>query len=472
MSKAPKQGIWWRALLTIAVAASGWFIPVPDGLTLNAWYLFSIFLGTVVGFILQPIELGTIALIALVACAVSGAMTFKQVLSAFSGNTVWLIVSAFILARAFIITGLGRRIAYIAMRAFGDSSLKLAYSISFSEMIIAPAIPSNSARAGGLIFPIVQSLADAFGSDPEKSPRKIGAFLTMSVFQLDLVISAMFLTAMVGNPIAVELANRILGIEITWMDWFIAASVPGLVCFIIIPYFLYKVYPPEIKHTPEAKQLADAELEKMGPMKRGEKVLALVFVLLLGLWATASITHLNATLIAFIGLCILLVCRVIKWSDVTGEKNAWNTLVWVGGVIVMSDYLNRLGFIPWFAKILENQMVGVGMLAAVALSFIIYLYSHYFFASMSAHVTSMYAALITLGAAAGAPPFVSAFVVAMASNICGFLTHFGTGPAPVYFGAGYVPQKTWWILGFCISLIHVVVWLGIGGVWWAFLGYW
>lgn len=358
------------------------------------------------------------------------------------------------------------------MRAFGDSSLKLAYSISFSEMIIAPAIPSNSARAGGLIFPIVQSLADAFGSDPEKSPRKIGAFLTMSVFQLDLVISAMFLTAMVGNPIAVELANRILGIEITWMDWFIAASVPGLVCFIIIPYFLYKVYPPEIKHTPEAKQLADAELEKMGPMKRGEKVLALVFVLLLGLWATASITHLNATLIAFIGLCILLVCRVIKWSDVTGEKNAWNTLVWVGGVIVMSDYLNRLGFIPWFAKILENQMVGVGMLAAVALSFIIYLYSHYFFASMSAHVTSMYAALITLGAAAGAPPFVSAFVVAMASNICGCLTHFGTGPAPVYFGAGYVPQKTWWILGFCISLIHVVVWLGIGGVWWAFLGYW
>ena len=462
MSKAPKQGIWWRALLTIAVAASGWFIPVPDGLTLNAWYLFSIFLGTVVGFILQSIELGTIALIALVACAVSGAMTFKQVLSTFSGNTVWLLVSAFLLARAVIITGLGRRIAYIAMRAFGDSSLKLAYSISFSEMIIAPAIPSNSARAGGLIFPIVQSLADAFGSDPEKSPRKIGAFLTMSVFQLDLVISAMFLTAMVGNPIAVE---------ITWMDWFIAASVPGLVCFIIIPYFLYKVYPPEIKHTPEAKQLADAELEKMGPMKRGEKVLALVFVLLLGLWATASITHLNATLIAFIGLCILLVCRVIKWSDVTGEKNAWNTLVWVGGVIVMSDYLNRLGFIPWFAKILENQMVGVGMLAAVALSFIIYLYSHYFFASMSAHVTSMYAALITLGAAAGAPPFVSAFVVAMASNICGCLTHFGTGPAPVYFGADYVPQKTWWILGFSISLIHVV-WLGIGGVWWAFLGYW
>lgn len=472
MSMSSTQGRCISAIVTIAVALSGWVIPVPDGLTVNAWYLFTIFLGTVVGFILQPVELGTIALIALVACAVSGAMTFKQVLTAFSGNTVWLIVSAFILARAFILTGLGRRIAYLAMRAFGDSSLKLVYSIALSDIIIGPAIPSNSARAGGLIYPIVRSLAEAFGSDPEKSPRKIGAYLVMSVFQIDLVVSAMFLTAMVGNPIAVELSQKVFGIEITWMQWFVAASVPGICALILIPYAIFKFYPPEIKETPEAQELADHELQAMGPMSRSEKVLLGVFIMLLGLWATASMTHLDSTLIAFMGLCILLVCRVLKWTDVTGEKKAWDTLIWVGGVIIMSDYLNKLGFIPWFAKILENQMIGVGMITALILSFIIYLYSHYFFASMSAHVTSMYAALITLGAAAGAPAFISSFVVAIASNICGCLTHFGTGPAPVYFGAGYVPQKTWWTIGFGISLLHIIIWLGIGGVWWKFLGYW
>ena len=472
MSMSSTQGRCISAIVTIAVALSGWVIPVPDGLTVNAWYLFTIFLGTVVGFILQPVELGTIALIALVACAVSGAMTFKQVLTAFSGNTVWLIVSAFILARAFILTGLGRRIAYLAMRAFGDSSLKLVYSIALSDIIIGPAIPSNSARAGGLIYPIVRSLAEAFGSDPEKSPRKIGAYLVMSVFQIDLVVSAMFLTAMVGNPIAVELSQKVFGIEITWMQWFVAASVPGICALILIPYAIFKFYPPEIKETPEAQELADHELQAMGPMSRSEKVLLGVFIMLLGLWATASMTHLDSTLIAFMGLCILLVCRVLKWTDVTGEKKAWDTLIWVGGVIIMSDYLNKLGFIPWFARILENQLVGVSMVTALVLSFVIYLYSHYFFASMSAHVTSMDAALITLGAAAGAPPFISAFVVAIASNICGCLTHFGTGPAPVYFGSGYVPQKTWWTIGFGVSLMHIVIWLGIGGAWWKFLGYW
>ncbi|WP_196591526.1 DASS family sodium-coupled anion symporter [Pectinatus frisingensis] len=460
------------SIFTVGVVVILFLIPPPTGLNLAAWRLFAIFLGTVVGFILQPIELGTIALIALVLCALTGAMKFSQVLSAFSGNTVWLIVSAFLLARAFIITGLGRRIAYMAMRAFGDSSLKLVYSLALSDVIIGPAIPSNSARAGGLIFPIVQSLADAFGSKAGENPRKIGAYLMACVFHLDLVVSALFLTAMVGNPIAVALAKKVLDVDITWISWFVAASVPGIAALIIIPFVLYKLYPPEIKKTPEAKIIANKALIEMGPMGMKEKILLFVFVMLLILWATTTITHLDTTLIAFVGLCVLLIGRVLTWKDVISEKKAWDTLIWVGGVIVMSDYLNKLGFIPWFANILENQMVGVSAMTAVILSFVIYLYSHYFFASMSAHVTAMYAALITLGAAAGAPAFVSAFVVAIAANICGCLTHFGTGPAPVYFGAGYIDQKTWWIIGFGVSLLHIVIWLGLGGVWWKFLGYW
>ena len=472
MKNASPQNKLFGAILTIGIVIVLWLIPVPEGLKPAAWHLFAIFLGTVVGFILQPIELGTIALIALVLCALTGTMKFSEVLTAFSGGTVWLIVSAFILARAFIITGLGRRIAYITMRAFGDSSLKLVYSLALSDVIIGPAIPSNSARAGGLVFPIVQSLAQAFGSHPGESSRKLGAYLMACVFHLDLVVSALFLTAMVGNPIAVAMAKKVLGIDITWIQWFVAASVPGIVAILAIPYVLYKLYPPEIKNTPEAKVLANKALEEMGPVSRNEKFLLVVFVMLLGLWATTTITKLDTTLIAFMGLSILLVTRVLTWKDVISEQKAWDTLIWVGGVIVMSDYLNKTGFIPWFAKILENQMVGVGMITAVVLSFVIYLYSHYFFASMSAHVTAMYAALITLGVAAGAPPFISAFVVAIAANICGCLTHFGTGPAPVYFGAGYIDQKTWWIIGFGVSLMHIVIWLGIGGVWWKVLGYW
>lgn len=462
----------FAAALTIGVVAALWFTPVPEGLKVQAWHLFAIFMGTVVGFILQPLEAGSVALIAMVLAALTHTLKFKEVLTAFSGGVVWLIVSAFILARAFIITGLGKRIAYMVMRSFGDSSLKLVYSIAISDIIIGPAIPSNSARAGGLIFPIVASLAEAFDSHPGSTARRIGAYLMTSVFHLDLIVAAMFMTAMVGNPVAAAMAKKILDVDITWGSWFVAASVPGIVALIAIPYVLYKIYPPEIKNTPEAKQIADNVLKEMGPMSKGEKVMTLVFVMLLALWATAQYTKLDGTLIAFMGLCILLAAKVLNWGHVIKETRAWDTLIWVGSVIAMSDYLNKSGFITWFSKILEHQMVGVSMIAAVVLAFVIYLYSHYFFASMSAHVTAMYAALITLGVAAGAPPFVSAFVVAIAANICGCLTHFGTGPAPVFFGAGYVDQGTWWKLGFVVSVLHIIIWVGIGGVWWKVLGYW
>jgi DASS family divalent anion:Na+ symporter len=460
------------ALLTVGLAVVLWLMPVPEGLKPPAWHLFAIFMGTVVGFILQPLEAGSVALIAMVMVSLTNTIKFTEVLTAFSGATVWLIVCAFILARAFIITGLGKRIAYLVMRSFGDSSLKLVYSLVISDVIIGPAIPSNSARSGGLVFPIVASLCQAFDSHPGASARKIGAYLMTSVWHIDFVVSAMFMTAMVGNPIAAELAKKILNVDITWMSWFVAAVVPGVVALLAIPYVLFKIYPPEIKKTPEAKEMANKVLKDMGPISRGEKIMMAVFVGLLVLWATAEITKLNGTLIAFMGLCVLLVTKVLTWDHVIKETKAWDTLVWVGSVILMSDYLNKLGFIPWFASILENQMVGVSMLTAVVLSFVIYLYSHYFFASMSAHITSMYGALITLGVASGAPPFISAFVVAIASNICGCLTHFGSGPSPVYFGAGYVDQKTWWKLGFIVSLMHIVIWLGVGGVWWKVLGYW
>lgn len=472
MSKAIGSSKMVSAILTVGIVIALWFFPVPEGLKPQAWHLFAIFMGTVVGFILQPLAAGSVALIAMVLAALTHTLKFSEVLTAFSGGTVWLIVSAFILARAFIITGLGKRIAYMVMRAFGDSSLKLVYSLAISDVIIGPAIPSNSARAGGLVYPIVASLAEAFDSHPGATARRIGSYLMTSVFHLDLVVAAMFMTAMVGNPVAAAMAKKILDVDITWIGWFEAAVVPGVVALITIPYVLYKIYPPEIKNTPEAKKMADDVLKEMGPMSKGEKIMLVVFVMLLGLWATTQYTNLDGTLIAFMGLCILLASNVLTWDHVIKETRAWDTLVWVGSVIAMSDYLNKSGFIGWFAKILENQMVGVSMVAAIVLAFVIYLYSHYFFASMSAHVTAMYGALITLGVAAGAPPFISAFVVALASNICGCLTHFGTGPAPVFFGAGYVDQATWWKLGFIVSLLHIVIWVGIGGMWWKVLGLW
>ncbi|HWR42056.1 anion permease [Sporomusa sp.] len=461
-----------KGLGVLVVGAAIWFIPVPIGLKPVAWKLFAIFVATILGFILQPLPIGSIAFISITFTALAGVLKPAEALSGFSNGTIWLIVSAFLFAKGFIKTGLGRRIAYMLIKKMGDSTLKLGYTIVLSDLIISPATPSNAARAGGIIFPIVRSLASAFDSEPGPSARRVGSFLMQVGYQGNTITSAMFMTSMAGNPLIALLALQALNINITWGQWALAALAPGLLSLLVIPYFLYKVYPPELKETPEAKVLATKELETMGAMSIGEKIVAGIFVGALVLWSTSQYTKLDATVVAMLAVSVMMIARVLEWKDVLEEKGAWDTLIWMGALVGLADYLSKLGFIPWFSKVVSASIVGIPWLQAFMVLLVIYMYAHYGFASLTAHITAMYSAFVTVAAAAGAPVYLAALALAFMSNLCMSLTHYAAAPAPIYFGAGYISQGTWWKLGFWISVINMIIWVGLGSLWWKVLGLW
>lgn len=143
-----------------------WFVPTPEGLTLQSWHLFAIFVATIVGFITQPLPIGGVSIVVITVAALTGTLKISEGISGFANSAIWLIVGAFLFSRGFIKTGLGKRIAYNLISAFGSSSLRLAYALALSDLILAPATPSNTARVGGVIMPITTSLAKAFGSEP------------------------------------------------------------------------------------------------------------------------------------------------------------------------------------------------------------------------------------------------------------------------------------------------------------------
>jgi DASS family divalent anion:Na+ symporter len=461
-----------RGLVVVLVGLAIWLIPPPAGVTPQAWHLLAIFVATILGFILQPLPIGSIAFISITFTALSGVLKPAEVLSGFANGTIWLIVSAFLFAKGFIKTGLGRRIALMIMRAIGDSTLKLGYAMALSDLVIAPATPSNTARAGGILFPIVKSLAMAFNSEPGPSARKVGAYLIKTTFQADVVTAAMFMTACAPNPFIVLLAAKTLNVNISWGMWAAGAAVPGAICLLVTPYLLYKLYPPEITKTPEAKTYAADELHKMGPMSFGEKVVAAVFVLALTLWATSSYNKIDATIVAMLGVSLMMLSGTLEWKDVLEEKGAWDTMIWMGSLIALADYLSKLGLIPWFAKSVGAAIAGIAWLPALMLLLVVYMYSHYGFASLAAHVTAMYAAFAAVAVAAGAPAYMAALAFAYLSSLMGGLTHYATGPAPIFFGSGYVDQGTWWKLGFIISVVNMLVWVGLGPLWWKVLGLW
>jgi DASS family divalent anion:Na+ symporter len=134
-----------------------WSIPSPAGVQPKAWHLLAIFLATIIGIIAKPLPMGAIALLGIAATALSGTLTINQALSGFGNSTIWLIVVAFFISHGFIKTGVGSRIAYLFMAALGQRTLGLAYGLIATDLVLAPAIPSNTARAAGIVFPLVRA---------------------------------------------------------------------------------------------------------------------------------------------------------------------------------------------------------------------------------------------------------------------------------------------------------------------------
>lgn len=444
----------------------------PAALSLAAWHMFALFVATIVGCIVQPLPIGAVAILGFVAATLTGTVDIDTAVAGFGNGSIWLIAMAFFISRGFIKTGLGRRIALKFVQLFGKKTLTLAYSIIGVDLILAPATPSNTARAGGVIYPIIESLAQTFDSDPKKgTERKIGSFLIFSEFHGDAITAAMFLTGMAANPLAQTFAAA-KHINLSWMTWFLAALVPGIISLILIPFIIYKMYPPEIKETPNAKKWADQELAKMGKISLAEKMMTCIFLVALLSWITGTLTGIDATLTAFIALGLLLITGVLEWQDVLHETGAWNTLTWFSVLVMMATELNKLGFIPWLSNAIASELHGLNWFVVLVILIVTYFYSHYLFASSTAHVSAMYAAMLGVALAAGVPGTLAALMLGFFGNLFASTTHYSSGPAPIYFGSGYVKQTDWWRMNFILGLVYLVVWLSVGTIWTKILGIW
>lgn len=350
-----------KFIVPVIVGLIIWFAtPLrPVAISVAGWHMFALFVATIIACITQPLPIGAVSIIAFALVVLTKTVPMEKAIVGFGNASIWLIAMAFFIARGFIKTGLGRRIALIFVKLFGKRTLGLAYSLIGVDLILAPAMPSNTARAGGIMYPIIESLAKEFDSDPKKkTERKIGSFLIFAEYHGNMITSAMFMTAMAGNPLVQTLAKS-NGVHLQWMDWFLAGLVPGLLSLIIIPFIIYKLYPPEIKETPNAKEWADSELEKMGKITVPEKVMIGIFIFALLLWVLGSTLKIDATLTAFMALSLLLITGVLTWKDILNESGAWNTLTWFSVLVMMASQLNELGFIPWLSKTIAGSLHGV-----------------------------------------------------------------------------------------------------------------
>ncbi len=441
-----------------------WFAPVPTGLTVQAWHLFAIFITAITIVIFNALSIFTSSILAITVAVLTGTLEAKDAFSGFSQGFIILIIVAFLLAKGVINSGLGRRIAFLIISRFGKSSLGLAYSVIAADIIIAPGFPSNTARSG-VLFPIVNALAEDSGSRVDDGTRKkIGAFLMMSSMAGLTISSALWLTAMAANPAGVAMAKD-LGVDITYFSWVIAASVPVLVLFFLMPWVIYKVFPPEMKATPQAPVAARAELEKMGPLSRNEWITALTFVGVVGLWVASSFIDIDKTIVALGGLAVLMMFNVYTVDDLKKEGGALEIYIWFGFLFTLSVFLNKFGFMGWLGGHVTEQVTGLDWPAAYAILVCTYILIHYFFVSQTAHMLALFGVFLKVGLALGVPGEMLALMLLFATNFNAIITPQGSSANVIYIASGYINAREVYSIGGIVTLINTIVFLTLGSVW-------
>jgi L-tartrate/succinate antiporter len=474
----------WKAVLPPLIGIAIALSPTPAGLAPYAWHYFALFAAVIAALVLEPLPGGAVGLLGLTVAVIlaryvlfspeqlakpsfsasNAALTWA--LSGFSNSTVWLIFGAFMFALAYEKTGLGQRIALILVKLMGSRTLYLGYAVLVADLLLAPFTPSNTARSGGTIFPVISHLPPLYDSRPnDPSMRRIGTYLMWVAIATTCVTSTLFMTALAPNVLAVELVRKTVHVDLHWLPWLFAALPACVLLLAMVPLLSYWLEKPSVKGGTEVPKWAAGELAKMGKLTMKEVLLLIFVACALGLWIFGE-AFINPTTVALLVIGLMLVTRVISWAQMMQNKDAWNTYAWFATLVALADGLSRVGFIPWFAGAVGAHLGGLTLIKALMALLVVNFLLHYLFASVTAHVTAVLPVLLAVGSAIpGMPVDRMALLLCLQLGIMGVITPYGTGPSPVYFGSGFLPGPIYWRLGTIFGLVYMTAFFLITVPW-------
>ncbi|TPQ33908.1 anion permease [Bradyrhizobium guangdongense] len=461
----------WKTFAPLVVWLAIYLWPVPPGLNANQWHYFAVFAAVITGLILESMPVGAVGFIGLTVAGVGGYVesdpgkSLRWMLAGFAESTVWLIVGAFVFSIGYRKSQLGRRIALLLVRSLGTNTLGLGYAVAMSDFLLAPATPSNTARSGGIVYPIISNIPRIYGSEPGPTAGKIGTYVMWTAFAATAVTSSLFFTALAPNAAALAIAKKTVGIDVSWAQWFIGFAPLGLLLMILVPLISYVVCRPEVKRSPEISAWAGKELADMGPMSRNEWIMFALILLAMFLWITGSTpdirvpflgsNFINATTVVFIIISLMLVTGVIEFHDIVSEKSAWEVFFYFTSLLTLASGLNEIGFIKWVATEYAKPLIGLSPPTVMVLLVALFFWIHYFFSSITSHAAAVLPVVLAVGSGIPDMPVATLALLCMYSlGLMGVISPYATGPAPMYFGSGYIGKGQFWGFGLLFGLIY------------------
>ena len=449
----------FRLVAIVVIATLAWmFLKPVAGLSDKALHMIIIFVATMTGVMLEVCSTVAFLLMSMLIANLTGTIEVKEGFCGFSNIVPWLLFLVLSLATAITKTSLGMRLAYIFMKFFGKGINGLSYSIILTELFVAPVLPSNTARAASIGYPLVTSLSKYISANVKNVTEKsIGSYLSVLYSSSNAVCSSLFLTAMISNAIIVEVMRE-NNIHMTWLTWTKFAIVPGIIILAVIPFIVRIFCSPKTRDLGDIQAKAKTNYETLGELSKHEKCIIATFGIMLIMWILAETIHIPVLVTTLLGLCVFYSLGIVNIKDIFSSHGTFNAVITLSIIISYVNCLTAFGAIDWFNKVVTDMIGGFPPLMSFLILSIIYFFAHYFFTGEGSRIIALYSSFLSIGISLGIDKMSVSMTLAVFSSMSSILTHYSGPVAILMFSTGYVSPKKWLANGTTLALVIMCIW--------------
>ena len=465
-----------------------YFIPLPLQPAQQA--LAAIFAFVIVFWLTEPIPIPVTAVLGIAACVLFGVASAEAVFGAFSSDTIFLFIGAFIIAQAMMTHGLDRRFAFRVLSIPGVSNSTYGVIIAFGAIAVAiSAFISNTATTA-MLLPIGLGIMAALGglvseqAEGERDPSRL-RFGTALMLMIAYGASVGGLITPIGSPpnlIGIGFIEDQTGTTISFFEWTVTALPICLLMFLALCVILILLNRPEVRRISGADEYVNEERSKLGGISAGERNTMIAFGVAVTLWILPGIvnliagedsapasfmrSHLNEGVVAILAATLLFILPVnwserrftLTWNDAV--RIDWGTILLFGAGITLGKLLSDTGLAKVIGNGITNSLGFTSLLAISALSAAVaVLISET--TSNTASVGIVVPIVIPIASSAGVEPVIPALAAIFGASY-GFMLPVSTPPNAIVYGSGMIPITKMVRSGIVFDIIGAV--LIVGGV--------
>jgi sodium-dependent dicarboxylate transporter 2/3/5 len=484
----------WAVALGPALFALVVLLPTPDSMAQAARAVsaferapqvaLGMLLWMVVWWVSECVPLGPATLAVPLVFGLLGVMPWRAMLASYMDPILWIFMAGFVLAAAFQKWGLNQRISLsLALAYKGDDPRIMALYVAALPAFFLTLTGSITASAT-----IVLPFASAYVVKLGLSPGSRYAEGTMLLLGQSASAGAMLLLISTApNLIAKStIATYAPGTDLSFGDWFLIGTPLAFLGLAVAWLVTFRLVRPEMQKVAVDRASMETSMRQMGPPSTGERAVAALLVLTIGLWTLPSLLRawadadpsvaalagqlaavmpeaMPAVLVIFlVGIVRVKGEPILEWREIV-QGIDWNIIFLFGGGIVLGIGMEASGFAGWLAK------GAMGALGPQPSAFEVFAIAALIGFGLTYAASNTAAALIacplaaTLAAAAGVSVVPPVLAAALAASISSALPST-TPPMAIVHSSGFVRLASMFKVGVVCDLVRLGALIALGPV--------